>query len=157
MLSNTVKYVLNFWSTVNVCICSSQAARENVPFTFTSVAAVSVWTPAWCVTDSPTVPTVQMRARDVHNATAPAYQLLSVTTTVSAPQMDRSVQNRRAFGCFSNAVPNLTSVGFHGISSKLLLVKILDWDFRNYFISLPQLERYIQKRVHNILQLFVNV
>lgn len=77
----------------------SKAARESAPLTFTSVAAMSVWTPAWCVTASPTAPTVQMKAWDALNATAPAHQLLSVTTTVSAPQMDRSVQDRCVCGC----------------------------------------------------------
>lgn len=78
----------------------SQAAGENARPTCISVAAASVWTPAWRVTASPTVPTDQMRAQDVLNATAPAPQLLSVTTTVSAPQMARSVLNRCAHGLF---------------------------------------------------------
>lgn len=72
----------------------SQAARENAPLTCISVAVVNVWTLAWYVMASPTVPTVQMRVLDVLNATAPVCRLLSVTTSVSAPQMARSVQNR---------------------------------------------------------------
>lgn len=72
----------------------SQAARENALLTCISVAAVSVWTLAWCVMASPTVLTVQMRVLDVLNATAPVCRLLSVTTSVSAPQMARSAQNR---------------------------------------------------------------
>lgn len=97
MLSNTVKSFnhcrgpLTHSDSVHLL---SQAARENAPLTFTSVAAASVWTPVWCVTASPIAPTVQMKAWDALNGTAPAHQLLSVTTTVSAPQMDRSVQNQ---------------------------------------------------------------
>lgn len=72
----------------------SQAARENAPLTCTSVAVVNVWTLAWYVMASPTVPTVQMRVLDVLNATAPVCRLLSVTTSVSAPRMAQSVQNR---------------------------------------------------------------
>lgn len=72
----------------------SQAAKENVPLIFTSVAAVSVWTPAWCVMASSTVPTVQMRVWDALNVTAPVHQLLTVISNVSAPQTDRSVHNK---------------------------------------------------------------
>lgn len=78
----------------------SQAAREDALLTFTSVAVASVWIPAWCATASPTVLTVQMRAWDVPYATAPAPQLLSVTTTVSAPQMAQSVHNRCLCSCW---------------------------------------------------------
>lgn len=77
----------------------SQAPRENAPLTFTSVAAVSVWNPNWCVMASSTVLTVQMRVWDALNATALVNQLLTAITSVSAPQMDRSVHNRRVSCC----------------------------------------------------------
>lgn len=98
----------------------SQAAGENARPTCISVAAASVWTPAWRVTASPTVPTDQMRVQDVLNATAPAPQLLSVTSTVSAPQMARSVLNRCAcvfvfFAALSQTEPLYR---FRGMASK---------------------------------------
>lgn len=84
----------------------SQAASGNAPLTFTSVAAVNAWTPAWCATASPTAPTAQTRAWGVLNATAPADRLRGATTTVSAPRTGRSVQNTCARGLFFCPMPS---------------------------------------------------
>lgn len=75
----------------NKCVLHSQAARRHAPPTFTSVAALSAWTPSWCVTASLTVPTVQMKVWGVLSVTAPVRRRLSVITSVSARQTDRSV------------------------------------------------------------------
>lgn len=98
MLYNAVEFVLK-WVLITVeylryMLLLSQAARENVPHIFTSVAAVSVWTPAWRVMASSTVPTAQMRAWDALIVTAPVHQLLGVITSASAPQTERSVHNK---------------------------------------------------------------
>ncbi len=119
----------------------SQAARESAPLTFTSVAAVSVWNPAWCVTALPTARTVQMKAWDALNATAPAHQLLSVTTTVSAHQMDRSV----ALLC---PKLNLSMLSWNGKQATLGTNSSLTFHSylfmsRAYFISLLQLENCV--------------
>lgn len=82
--------VLNHQLHVNVL---SQAAADNALLNSTSAAAVSVWSPYWCVTASPTVLTVQMRARDALRATAPVHRLLDATINVSALQTGRSVKN----------------------------------------------------------------
>uniref|UniRef100_H2M6N9 Uncharacterized protein n=1 Tax=Oryzias latipes TaxID=8090 RepID=H2M6N9_ORYLA len=57
-----------------------QVCRENAPLIFTSVAVGSVLTPAWCVTASQTVLTVQMKVWNVLVTTAPVPHLLCVTS-----------------------------------------------------------------------------
>lgn len=81
-----------------------QAATETARPTCTSAAAVSVWTPAWCVTASPTVPTVRTRAQDALNATAPAYRLLAASPAASARRTARSV--RTAFADWPAEIPS---------------------------------------------------
>uniref|UniRef100_A0A3Q3D5W7 Uncharacterized protein n=1 Tax=Hippocampus comes TaxID=109280 RepID=A0A3Q3D5W7_HIPCM len=81
-------------SLLNVGLLFPQANREVAPLTFTSVAAVSVWTRDWCATALSTVLTVRMRAWDAHCATARVHQHLTVITVVSALQRDRSVKRK---------------------------------------------------------------